>query len=396
MRPNRVVAHLDMDAFFASVEQKTNPYLKGQPVIVSGDPEGRSVVSTCSYEARPFGVRSGMPLKEALRKCPRAIVVQGSPRKYIHISSEILRLLEQYTPFVEPFSIDEAFFELRGSTSWEEAQCMARSIKKEIYSQQGLTGSVGIASNKLLAKLASDILKPDGLTVIRDEEIDSLFQRLPIGDLWGVGPKGREVMRKIGVKTIYDLRRFKREQLVRCFGVMGNYLYNACRGRDDTPLVYTFEEADVKSMGNEYTLFRDSSERMELIGILRYLSEKVSRRLRKSGWKGKTIQIKIRFEGFRTITRAKTLEKFYDSEEMIYKTATNLFFENWDTFQKIRLLGVSISHLRHRREPEQLTFLMDHETVKKDRITSVKDKLQDIYGEKCITWASVMANRVFI
>ncbi len=394
MKPNRIVAHLDMDAFFASVEQKANPYLKGQPVIVSGDPEGRSVVSTCSYEARPFGVRSGMPLKEALRKCPQAVIVQGDPHKYIHISSGILRILEQHTPFVEPFSIDEAFFELRGKPDWEEAEKVAQSIKMRIYEQYELTGSIGIASNKLLAKLGSDLQKPDGLAVIREEDIAALFQRLPIGDLWGVGKKGQMAMQRIGVKTIYDLRRFTRDELVRCFGVMGNYLYNACRGWDDTPLVYSYQEADVKSMGNEYTLFRDSGDRMRLIGILRHLSEKVSRRLRKNGWKGKTVQVKIRFEGFRTITRAKTLEAFYDSEEMIYNVAAGLFFENWNGVQKIRLLGVSVSHLRHRSEPEQLTLIRDRMIERKDRITFVKDKLQDIYGEKCITWGSVIANRV--
>ena len=390
----RIILHLDMDAFFASVEQLANPYLEGQPVIVSGDPDGRSVVSTCSYEARPFGVRSGMPLRDALRRCPQAIVVQGNPQKYIHISAEIIRILQQYTPYVEPFSIDEAFFELRDGSSWEEAERMAKAIKTEIRRKFRLSGSVGIAKNKLLAKLASDLEKPDGLTILKEGEVIALFQRLPIRKLWGVGEKGEAAMRAIGVRTISDLQRFPRETLLQYFGVVGNYFYNACRGEDDTPLVYYFEDPDVKSMGNEYTLFRDSHEPAKLIGILRFLSEKVSRRLRRSGWKGRTVTVKIRFQGFRTITRARTLGCEYDSEEVIYKEARSIFLENWDGRKKIRLLGVTVSHLKPRKEWEQMSFLRDRSIERKDQITSVKDKVQDTYGEESITWGSILASKI--
>lgn len=389
----RIVLHLDMDAFFASVEQQANPYLAGQPVIVSGDPDGRSVVSTCSYEARPFGVRSGMPLRQALKRCPQAIVVQGNPQKYIHISAEILQILQKYTPYVEPFSIDEAFLELRGNSSWENAQRMAKEIKTEIRQKFHLTCSVGIAKNKLLAKLASGLQKPDGLTILKDDQIYTLFQRLPIRKLWGVGEKSEAAMRAIGVRTISDLQPFTREKLSHYFGVAGNYYYNACRGEDNTPLVYYFEDPDVKSMGNEYTLFRDSGEPVKLTGILRFLSEKVTRRLRKEGLKGRTVTVKIRFQGFQTITRARTLDREYDSEEMIYNEAKTIFFKNWDRRKKIRLLGISISHLRRKEESEQICFLGDQYVERKDRITSAKDKIKDAFGEEIITWGSILASK---
>lgn len=390
----RVVLHLDMDAFFASVEQRANPYLAGQPVIVSGHPEGRSVVSTCSYEARPFGVQSGMPLRQALKQCPQAIVVEGNPQKYIHISAEIVRILQKYTPYVEPFSVDEAFIELRGDPSWDEAEGMAREIKTEILREFHLTCSVGIARNKLLAKLASDLEKPDGLTILRENKVKELFQRLPIRKLWGVGEKGAIAMQAIGVKTIADLQRFPRETLLRYFGVMGNYFYNACRGLDDTPLVYYFENQDVKSMGNEYTLYRDSNQPEKLVGILRFLSEKVSRRLRRSGWKGRTITVKIRFQGFHTITRAITLAREYNSEEVIYKESREIFFKNWDRRRPIRLVGISVSRLIRSEGWEQMLLLEDERLERKDRITLIKDKVQDTYGEDSITWGSILASKV--
>ncbi|MFH1743314.1 MAG: DNA polymerase IV [bacterium] len=390
----KLVLHLDMDAFFASVEQLVNPYLKGQPVIVSGDPDGRSVVSTCSYEARPFGVRSGMPVREALRRCPQAIIVQGNPQKYIHISAEIFRILQQYTPFVEPFSIDEAFLELRDGSTWDEASRMAEAIKMKIRQTFHISCSVGIAENKLLAKMASDLEKPNGLTVLKPSDIAPLFQRLPIRQLWGVGEKGETAMKQIGVKTISDLKRFSREELVYYFGAAGYYYYNACRGHDDTLFVYFFEDPDVKSMGNEYTLYRDSRDTVRLIGILRFLSQKVSRRLRKDGWKGRTITVKIRFQGFRTITRAKTWKREYDSEEVIYREARELFLNNWDGKESVRLLGVSISHLKRKPEWEQMLFLTDHNLYRKDRITSAKDRVQDIYGEESITWGSILASEM--
>jgi len=389
----RFVSHLDMDAFFASVEQMSNPHLIGQPVIVSGDPDGRSVVSTCSYEARPYGVRSGMPLREAFRKCPGAIVIQGNPEKYIHISAGILKILQKYTPFVEPFSIDEAFYELWDVDSWEEAGRIAQTIKKEIGQAFHLTGSIGIAKNKLLAKLASDLEKPDSLTMIRETDIDPLFQRLPIRDLWGVGEKAEAAMHRIGVKTIWDLRQYTEQKLQEYFGAVGTYFYHACRGWDDTPLVYTFQEAEMKSMGNEYTLFRDSRRREQLLGILRFLVQKVSRRLRKAKRKGRTITVKIRFEPFQTITRAQTLPMECDSEEMIYREAQELFLKNWDGVRKIRLLGVSVSHLRKTGDWVQTHLLDDPTTLHKDRLTLAKDRIQDVYGESILTWGSILASK---
>lgn len=390
----RIVLHLDMDAFFASVEQLANPYLAGQPVIVSGDPDGRSVVSTCSYEARRWGVESGMPLRTALRKCPQAIVVQGDPQKYIHISAEVFRILQGYTPFVEPFSIDEAFLELREDSSWEEAERIARLIKLDINNKFHLTCSIGIAKNKLLAKLASGLDKPDGLRIIRDHEIDSLFRVLPIRKLWGVGEKGEEAMKLIGVKTIFDLRKFSSEELVQYFGSVGNYFYQASRGEDDTPLVYYYEEPCVKSIGNEYTLFRDSNDPCKLVGILRFLSQKVSRRLRKSGVKGRTLTVKLRYRGFFTITRSRTLEYPVNSEELIYRKAKGIFFENWEKSRQIRLLGVSVSNLIKYQSFEQELLIHEPMIERKDRITFAKDKVQDTYGEECITWGSVLASKM--
>jgi DNA polymerase-4 len=322
---SRLVFHLDMDAFFASIEQARNPNLRGKPVIVGGSIDGRGVVSTCSYEARPFGVRSAMPIAQARRLCPGAIILEGDPEKYVAYSREILRLLRDFTPIVEPWSVDEAFLDMTETAArWGGALESGAEIKRSIRERFDLASTIGIAPSKLLSKMVSGQAKPDGLRWLRDTEVAAFLENQPVGELWGVGEKTTAYLVGLGIRTIGDLGRASRTQMGIRMGVIGERLVLMGRGRDDTPVVPYYEAGPPKSIGHETTVARDLRVWGEIDRILLALADKVARRMRVEGYRGRTVTAKIRFTSFRTITRRRTLGEATDEVRPIYAAAREL------------------------------------------------------------------------
>ena len=286
---------VDMDAFFASVEQMHHPHLRGQMVIVCGDPSRRGVVTAASYEARPSGVRAGMPLAEAKRLCPQAHYVEGNPRQYVEKSLELLELFLQYTPDVEPFSVDEAFLDLGGlgvrGATLETASVIARTIQQRIADEHELGASIGIGPNKLIAKMASGVKKPRGLTALDEAAFHGVFWPLDVQALWGVGPKMAEHLKAIGLSTVGALAHAPLPMMKQRFGVVGEHLIEAAWGRDRSAVIPYHEGVDPKSMGHEVTLPEDCRDPEFLEGTLLRLADQVGRRLRGDGFAGSTVTV---------------------------------------------------------------------------------------------------------
>ena len=388
MSSERTIFHIDMNAFFAAVEQVTNPAYRGRPLIVGGDPDRRGVVSTASYEARRFGIKAGMSLWEARRLCPNGIFVQGNPARYLDISLRLLNLSQSFTPLVEPFSIDEAFLDVTGSAHlFGGSEAMAREIKRRMRQQFDLTASIGLAPNKLLAKMASDLQKPDGLVILRREDVPRRLWTLPVGELYGVGEKMGRHLVDLGLTTIGALAQAPVQLLRHYFGVVGETLHQMANGLDDSP-VDPYAGLLVKSMGHELTLPADTDDR-EVIGrTLLQLSDQVGRRLRRDGYQGRKVTVKIRQSDFVTITRDQTMDEYTDLEEVIYETAHGLFVKNWPGWPKIRLLGVSVSGLVNARRLQQLSFWDDRDRL--SRVTRAVDAIRDKYGEGAVLKARLL------
>ena len=331
-----------MDAFFASVEQKRHPELTGKPIVVggSGDPTKRGVVSTASYEARKFGIHSAMPLRTAYKLCPDAIFLPVDYEEYQRASEKVKNILREFTTVIEDMGIDEAFLDI--SEINKPLEEIAREIKKRIKEETGLTCSIGIAPNKLLAKIASDMQKPDGLTIIKEDEIESRIWQLSVRKLWGVGPKTEAYLKNMGIKTIGELASFSRDKLVEEFGEShGDYLYNAARGIDESPLVTHWEP---KSHSREITFEKDTGNWQVIAKTLAGLTRDVADEMKESGYKGKTVTVKVRFCDFETHTRAKTISKPTDSEEEIRKAAFDCL-KRFEFKKKVRLIGVRVGGL---------------------------------------------------
>ncbi len=386
---DKLFFHLDMDAFFSSIEQLSNPNLAGKPVIVCGNPDSRSVVSTASYEARKYGLRSGMPVGRARKLCPDGIYVTGNPRKYVYTSVKILGLLREFTSRLEPVSVDEAFLEFEG-LKIEDALRVARNIKQEISDRLGLTCSIGIGRNKITAKMASDIDKPDGLTVIEPDEFLGYFGDRGVGVLWGVGEKTTYKLNNIGIMTVRELARVPEDTLRNLFGEYGSYLKMTANGVDESPLVPYFQGAEPKSIGHEHTLSSDTSDRACLLSCLLRMSEQVGRRMRKDGYVGDTVTVKIRFGDFRTITRQRKVDKYFDNDKQLFEIARTLFIGNCEE-RDIRLIGVSISGLAKRA-----LVMMDPifpEDIRGQDCVRVVDSIRDRFGEDSIARGASMRYR---
>ncbi len=384
---------VDMDAFFASVEQAHHPHLRGKAVIVCGDPSRRGVVTAASYEARPSGVRAGMPLAEATRLCPQAEYVEGNPRKYVEKSLELLEMFLEVTPDVEPFSVDEAFLDLRklpgrGQTP-ESASELARELQQRIFDTHGLGASIGIGPNKLIAKMASGVKKPRGITALTEEQFRGVFWPQDVQALWGVGPKLSEQLKSLGLATVGALANAPVPLLKRQFGVVGEHLVEAAWGRDRTPVIPYHEGVDPKSMGHEVTLPEDCRDPEFLEGTLLRLSDQVARRLRGDGFRGRTVTVKLRDFRFRTVTRQRALAAALDDHLGVFEVARALWRENWQG-EPLRLLGVSVSALEHAQE-EQLELFARDERAKalQDALDQVRDKL----GEAAVVPAGSLAHR---
>lgn len=386
----RKIMHIDMDAFFAAVEQLDNPDYRNKPVIVGADPRGRGVVSTCSYEARVFGIHSAMPIKEAYQRCPKGIFVPPRGERYAEVSQKIMNILGEYTSLVEPLSLDEAFLDLTGSEKlFGPAIDIARLIVSRIENEIGLSSSVGLAPNKFLAKLASDLEKPRGFVIITRENALQILENLPVSKIWGVGPKTEAQLKAMGIKTIGMLRQVDPAVLAAKFGEAGEQMARLACGIDDRP-VSTGDEA--KSIGHEYTFQTDVEDREFLKGVLLWLTDQVARRLRRYGLKGRTVTVKLRDQNFKTITRRTTLTEASDYEETIYREALRLAEEAQWGSRKVRLIGVSVSGFGP-TEPVQLDLFCSaapetgHDLSK---LHQTVDMLRDRFGDEIITKGTVL------
>jgi DNA polymerase-4 len=350
----RTILHVDLDAFFAAVEQRDRPELRGRPVIVGGsDPTSRGVVSAASYEARRFGVHSAMPLRTAYRLCPQGVYLPVDGRRYQQASREVMAILRRYTPQVQQISIDEAFLDVTASQAlFGDGEAIARSIKQAVHHEVGLTVSVGVAATKLVAKVASDLRKPDGLVVVPPGEEASFLAPLPISRLWGVGEKTALALREYGVQTIGDLAALPRDVLERRFGKHGAALVDRAHGVDPDP-VATGEPA--KSIGHEHTFGHDTADVEVIERTVLGMADGVAWRLRAAGLRAATITLKLRDSTFTTITRQTTLPVPADLTEPIYEAALVLLRRELHG-QRIRLVGVTASNFRDR---EQLALFGD-------------------------------------
>jgi DNA polymerase IV (DinB-like DNA polymerase) len=345
-RRNRIIFHVDMDHFYTAVEEREHPEIRGKPVVVGADPKrgsGRGVVHTCNYEARKFGVKSGMPISRAWKLCPQAVYLPVNYKLYTQVSSEIMQVLRKYTDKFEQWGIDEAFLDVTSQVrDYAEAVALARKIKKEIADQTELTCSIGISRNKLVAKIASDFQKPDGLTVVREDEVSSFLAPLPVRKLLWVGHKTEQKLANIRIKTIEDLARYDPTVLTETFGVMGTQLYNMAHGIDNSDVE---ERTEIKSIGRDTTFEEDTSDSELVLNTLSRLSEDVHKEAvdRRVGFK--TVTIKIRYENFETHTRSKTLPFVTDRSKDLKKTASELAQLYLVPNRKIRLIGVRISNI---------------------------------------------------
>jgi DNA polymerase-4 len=333
----RRILHIDMDAFFAAVEEKRRPELQGKPIVIggSGDPTKRGVVSTASYEARKYGIHSAMPLKTAYRLCQHAVFLPVDYDEYVKVSTVIKNILGKFSPVMEDVGIDEAFLDI--SDMDMPGGRIAQEIKERIMEATGLTCSIGIAPNKLLAKIASDMKKPDGLTIITENDVENRIWPLPVRKLWGVGPKTEDHLKDLSVHTIGGLASVRLEVLTDHFGnSYGNYLYEASRGTDNSGLVTHWEP---KSSSRETTFQSDTDDWQRTAKSLAELVKEVADDLRVRGYRAKNITVKIRFSDFQTLTRAKTLDEPTDRLETIRKTAF-LCLNKFELKKKVRLVGV--------------------------------------------------------
>jgi len=375
----RRILHVDMDEFFAAVEKLDNPDLRGKCLLVGGSPTGRGVVSTASYEARKFGCGSAMPMATALRLCPHAIVLPVRGGRYRQVSEDVFAIFERFTPAIEPLSIDEAFLDVTGCERLlGPPERIAADLKRAIRDEIGLTASVGVAPNKFLAKLASDLEKPDGLTVITEENMRDVLDALPISRMWGVGPAAGKQFASLGVKTIGQLRDTPLETLKRVFGDAGaDHFYRLSRGLDDRPVT---ADGQAKSIGQETTFAQDVEDLDELRRILLQQAEQVSRRLRKHELKARTVTVKLRYGDFTTLTRSTTLREAVHTTDGIWKAAAGLLgvWAKRD-FQPIRLLGVTATQLVDARGGQMSLFTPPAEAKQRDLDRAV-DRIADRFG----------------
>jgi DNA polymerase IV len=377
---SRVILHVDMDAFFAAVEQRDDPSLRGKPVLVGGGLK-RGVVSTASYEARVYGCRSAMPMAQAMRLCPHAIVVRGGYGKYSAVSKQVFGILERFSPDIQPVSIDEAFLDVTGSlrTLKTDGPGAAQQIREAIDAELQLTASVGVAPNKFLAKLASDLNKPDGLTVITPENLDATLCPLPVGKIWGIGPKTARKLESLNVKTIGDLRAIDDAFFARFFGEWGERVKNLIRGRDDRPVVC---DRDAKSIGQEQTFGDDLADVDTMRDVLLRQVESVGERVRRHALLAGAVQVKLRSPDFHTITRRSTLRAPTDVTSELWQAGLQIF-DHWAATQlaPLRLIGFTVSQFAESRQMD----LFDQPThEKQQRIDAALDRINQRFGKSTV------------
>ena len=378
---SRIILCVDMDAFFASVEQKTNPQLKGKPIGVIGSAK-RTVITTASYEARKYGVKTGMNMWEAKKVCPQLILVIGNNEKYTHTCRELSEIYSQFTPDFEIYSVDEAFLDLTTTHHlFGGPESIGKSIKQTIQNIFGINCTVGIGPNILLAKLASDLGKPDGLQWIKPEDVESTLKDLPVNELWGIGSKIAEKLALLGIRTCGELGRAPSGFLRNKFGIYGEALKAMGMGICNRPI--QTEPEDAKSIGHSMTLPKDIWERKEIEPYLLMLSEKVGRRARRHGYMGRTVALVIRYTDFETFSKQGMVLDFTDDTHVIYEKVLKIL-DGIKLKDKIRLLGVSLSTLIC--DPNQIPLI--EEERKRNSLLQAMDYVNDKYGEFKLTWGS--------
>ncbi len=384
-RASRVILHVDMDAFYASVEQRDRPEVRGRPVVVGADPRGRGVVSAASYEARRFGIHSAMPIGRAYRLCPTAAFLPVDMDKYARESERIMAILGDFTPLVEPLSLDEAFLDVTGSRALHGTGVeIARRIKARIRDEVGLTASAGVAPNKFVAKIASDLEKPDGLVVVEPGQEAAFLRDLPLRRLWGVGPAAEQELAALGVRTIGDLVRLGRGRLEARLGASGAHLFELAQGIDERPVVPWH---DPKSVGAEETFGRDTRDVGLLRATLLAQADRVAAELRAAGLRGRTVTLKLRFADFHTLTRRGTGEAPTSDGGEIFRRV-------WAAFSKvprpqaIRLIGLSVSGFASAADPQQLPLLGQPDRT--DRLGRVTDEVRTRFGPQALVRGTLL------
>src|ERR1043166_3420341 len=352
------ILHVDMDAFYASVEQRDHPELRGRPLLVGGAGP-RGVVTAASYEARPYGVHSAMPMATARRLCPQAIVMPVRMAHYAAISRQIRQIFHAFTPLVEPLSLDEAFLDVRGCEGlFGSARQIAQKIKDRIEAETGLVASVGVAPNKFLAKLAGDVGKPDGLVMLAPEQVTGFLGPLPVARLWGVGAKGEQRLVALGIRTIGDLAERSEQVMVDHFGESGRHLWHLAHGRDDRVVV---PDRQAKSLSTETTFAYDIGDRSILRSCLLDLVDEVASRVRHAGLRARSVDLKLRSSDFRTRSRARALPEASDVTEVLWQAAADLFERSLsDEILPLRLLGVGAGRLTREGTVQSDLFDEDH------------------------------------
>ncbi len=379
----KIILCIDMDAFFASVEQQSNPKLRGKPVAVIGS-GNRTVITTRSYEARKFGVKTGMNIYEARKLCPNIIFVVGNNEKYTYTCAEMQKIYLQYTPDVEVYSIDEAFLDVTTTHHlFGGPEAIGYSIKQRIKEKFGINCTVGIGSNILIAKLASDISKPDGLRWIKPEDVNNVLEALPLKELWGIGSRLSEKLNELGIETCGQLGRTPASLLRNKFGIIGEHLKAMGMGLCNRPLYV--KEQEPKSIGHSMTFSKDLSQRNEIEAEILKLSEMVGRRARQYKFKGRKVTLIVRYSDFRTFSKQTTLSYYTNHTREIYKSAFSIM-DGFSLTDKVRLLGVSLSALI--REKDQM-FLFEEISKQRDLLKAM-DEINDRYGDFKIIWGSYL------
>ena len=376
-----MILHVDMDAFFASVEQRDRPELAGKAVIVGGNPAGRGVVSAANYEARKFGVHSAMPAATAGRKCPHAVFLPPRIGYYAQVSREIRDVFLQFTPLVEPLSLDEAFLNVSGSVGLFGSPVeIGRKIKEKIHQQTKLVASVGVAPNKFLAKVASDLEKPDGFVVVSADKVQEFLDPLPVSRLWGVGRVSNQALERLNIRTIGQLRRLPQEVLGDCFGNFGEHLWQLAHGIDDRPVV---PDREAKSISHETTFEIDVRDRSVLRARLMALTEQVARRVREHDFRARTVQLKVRFADFHTITRSHTFTEPTNLTNQFWNAISRMFETDVPTDRPIRLLGMGASSFDTSGNTQQRLFDAD-ERRRLSRLDNATDQIAARFGKASI------------
>jgi DNA polymerase IV len=390
---SRTILHVDMDAFYASVEQRDHPEWAGKPVIVGSDPKdgkGRGIVATCSYEARKFGVHSAQPISKAWKLCPQGVYVIPDMDKYARVSERVMDILQSFTSQMEQVSIDEAFLDVTASrrllgTGVE----IARKIKARIKGELGLTASVGVASNKFIAKVASDLEKPDGLVIVECGREKEFLAPLPIRRLWGVGPKTELVLKQMGLERIGQIAAMPHSSMIAKMGKSGERLWQLSQGIDDRPVE---SEEGCKSIGHEITFEQDTNDAELLERTLLDLSERVARRLRSGSLWGRTVAIKYRKSDFSTFTRRITLAHPADTSEKIFPEALKLFKSLFCEGVYVRLIGVSVSNLEQSVSSAQMP-LFDQAPQKERKLAAALDDISRRFGGQAIARAELVSKK---